>query len=104
MIDPCKCHIMNEKVKKRAGAMYCKSQNFHYLKGLRDFIDRLMKNHFTLYQGYVKNANHLAELLLNMVKRYPGTWVHGCGRHAGGRMGCAHPGSVERASVQCVDG
>lgn len=45
-----------------------KPQNFDHLKGLRDFSDRLMKNHFTLYRGYVKNTNHLAGLLLNMVK------------------------------------
>lgn len=45
-----------------------KARNFDHLKGLRDFSDQLLKNHLVLYQGYVKNTNHLATLLLNMVK------------------------------------
>jgi len=43
-------------------------RTFDHLKGLRDFSDQLMKNHYTLYQGYVRNTNQLATLLLNMVK------------------------------------
>ncbi|MDP2382803.1 MAG: Fe-Mn family superoxide dismutase [Nitrospirota bacterium] len=43
-------------------------KRFDHLKGLRDFSDQLMANHLTLYQGYVKNTNQLAALLLNMVK------------------------------------
>lgn len=49
--------------------MIYRVQSFEHLKGLRDFSDRLINNHFTLYQGYVKNTNQLATLLLNMVKR-----------------------------------
>lgn len=45
-----------------------RAKTFEHLKGLRDFSDRLLKNHLTLYRGYVKNTNHLAKLLLNMVK------------------------------------
>lgn len=43
-------------------------KSFDHLKGLRDFSDRMLKTHLALYQGYVKNTNHLAALLLNMVK------------------------------------
>jgi Fe-Mn family superoxide dismutase len=45
-----------------------RAKKFDHLKGLRDFSERLLKNHLALYQGYVKNTNHLATLLLNMVK------------------------------------
>jgi Fe-Mn family superoxide dismutase len=48
--------------------MNFRARNFDTLKGLRDFSDQLLKNHLALYQGYVKNTNHLAALLLNMVK------------------------------------
>ncbi len=44
------------------------TKTFEHLKGLRHFSDRLIKNHVSLYQGYVKKTNHLAGLLLNMVK------------------------------------
>jgi Fe-Mn family superoxide dismutase len=33
------------------------AKSFDHLKGSRDFSDPLMKNHFALYQGYVKNTN-----------------------------------------------
>lgn len=45
-----------------------RAKTFEHLKGLRDFSDRLLKNHLTLYRGHVKNTNYLAMLLLNMVK------------------------------------
>lgn len=41
---------------------------FEHLSELRGFDDRLMKDRLCLYQGYVKNANHLATQLLSMVK------------------------------------
>ena len=44
------------------------ARTFDHLKGLRGFSDRLMKSHLGLYQGYVKNTNHLAAVLLNKVK------------------------------------
>ena len=37
--------------------------NFDRLLGLRGFSDPLLKNHFTLYQGYVANTNKLEESL-----------------------------------------
>lgn len=43
-------------------SMY-ESKNYDYLLGTPGFSDQLLKNHFTLYQGYVKNVNTLtAEL------------------------------------------
>jgi len=44
------------------------ARNFDHLKDLHGFSDRLVKAHIGLYQGYVKNTNHLAEVLLNKVK------------------------------------
>lgn len=48
--------------------MIYQAKSFENLKGLRDFSDQLLKNHLALYQGYVKNTNQLAILLLNKVK------------------------------------
>ncbi len=36
-------------------------QNFDRLIGTQGFSDTLMKNHFTLYEGYVKNTNTLLD-------------------------------------------
>lgn len=38
-------------------------KDFSHLIGLDGFSDDLLRNHFTLYEGYVKNANTLLELL-----------------------------------------
>lgn len=37
------------------------AKNFDALLGTPGFSDTLLKNHFTLYQGYVKNVNALLE-------------------------------------------
>ncbi len=39
------------------------AQNFDHLLGTPGFSDTLLKNHFTLYEGYVKNTNTLIERL-----------------------------------------
>ena len=39
------------------------AQNFDHLLGLAGFSDVLLKNHFTLYQGYVANTNKLIDKL-----------------------------------------
>lgn len=41
--------------------------NFDNLLGLPGFSDTLLKNHFTLYQGYVTNVNRLQEELEKML-------------------------------------
>lgn len=38
-------------------------KDFSHLIGMPGFSDELLKNHFTLYQGYVKNTNLLMEAL-----------------------------------------
>ncbi|MBI2668862.1 superoxide dismutase [Candidatus Woesearchaeota archaeon] len=43
-------------------------QNFDRLLGTTGFSDQLLKNHFTLYQGYVTNTNKLADTMMQMVK------------------------------------
>ena len=42
--------------------------NYDHLLGTPGFSDQLLKNHFTLYQGYVANTNKLADLLAAMAK------------------------------------
>ena len=39
--------------------MNYEAQNFDYLIGTAGFSDRLLKNHFSLYQAYVKNVNQI---------------------------------------------
>ena len=44
------------------------AKDFSNLIGMEGFSETLLKNHFTLYQGYVTNTNKLADLLLTMLK------------------------------------
>ena len=48
------------------------AENFERLLGLPGMSDVLLKNHFTLYEGYVKNTNSLIEILRSG-KHAPGT-------------------------------
>jgi len=43
-------------------------QNFDRLIGTPGFSDTLLKNHFTLYQGYVTNTNKLSDKLAGFLK------------------------------------
>lgn len=43
--------------------MLYQPKNYDHLLGTSGFSDQLLKNHFTLYQGYVKNVNILNEEL-----------------------------------------
>ena len=43
--------------------MEYKTKNYDDLLGLEGFSDDLLKNHFTLYQGYVTNTNNILKLL-----------------------------------------
>lgn len=43
-------------------------KKFDYLVGTQGFSDQLLKNHFTLYQGYVANTNKLLDTLATMAK------------------------------------
>lgn len=44
------------------------SKDYSKLIGMEGFSDTLLKNHFTLYQGYVTNTNKLIETLGQMLK------------------------------------
>ncbi|NJD78081.1 MAG: superoxide dismutase [Candidatus Methanoperedens sp.] len=43
-------------------------KNFENLLGTKGLSDQLLKNHFTLYQGYVTNTNKVADALAAMLK------------------------------------
>lgn len=44
------------------------AKDYNKLLGMAGFSDTLLKNHFTLYQGYVANTNKLIETLEQMFK------------------------------------
>jgi Fe-Mn family superoxide dismutase len=44
------------------------ARDYSSLIGLQGFSETLLKNHFTLYQGYVTNTNKVAETLEQMLK------------------------------------
>ena len=44
------------------------AKDYGNLIGMEGFSETLLKNHFTLYQGYVTNTNKLADLLAAMLK------------------------------------
>lgn len=48
--------------------MTYRAKDYSYLIGIDGFSETLLKNHFTLYQGYVTNTNKLRELLSGKAK------------------------------------
>ncbi|VVC02999.1 Superoxide dismutase [Fe] [Candidatus Bilamarchaeum dharawalense] len=44
------------------------AKNFENLIGTEGFSEQLLKNHFTLYQGYVANTNKVSDLLVTLLK------------------------------------
>ena len=44
------------------------AKDYNRLIGMEGFSDTLLKNHFTLYQGYVTNANKLSDTLNQLLK------------------------------------
>lgn len=44
------------------------ANDYNALIGMKGFSDTLLKNHFTLYQGYVTNTNKVADTLTLMLK------------------------------------
>ncbi len=48
--------------------MAYQAKDFSNLLGTEGFSENLLKNHFTLYQGYVTNTNKLLDILSEMVK------------------------------------
>jgi Fe-Mn family superoxide dismutase len=45
-----------------------KVKNYEHLLGMDGFSDELLKNHFKLYEGYVKNMNKLNDVLVDLEK------------------------------------
>jgi Fe-Mn family superoxide dismutase len=45
-----------------------KAKDYSRLLGIEGFSDTLLKNHFTLYQGYVANTNKLSDALAAMAE------------------------------------
>jgi Fe-Mn family superoxide dismutase len=48
--------------------MAYEAKDYSKLIGMEGFSDTLLKNHFTLYQGYVTNTNKLMDMLASMLK------------------------------------
>jgi Fe-Mn family superoxide dismutase len=44
------------------------AKDYSKLIGMEGFSETLLKNHFTLYQGYVTNTNKIIKLLAQMLK------------------------------------
>ena len=55
-------------VKQEDDKMPYEPKNFDHLVGTKGFSDQLLKNHFTLYQGYVTNTNKLSDALSALLK------------------------------------
>ena len=47
--------------------MAYEAKDYSKLIGMESFSDTLLKNHFTLYQGYVTNTNKLMDMLASML-------------------------------------
>jgi Fe-Mn family superoxide dismutase len=43
------------------------AKKFEHLLGIEGFADDLLKNHFTLYEGYVTNVNKVSDLISNLL-------------------------------------
>ncbi|MEM4625462.1 MAG: Fe-Mn family superoxide dismutase [Candidatus Pacearchaeota archaeon] len=50
-------------------------KNFDRLIGTKGFSDQLLKNHFTLYSGYVNNTNKLIDSLKKLLKEGKGETI-----------------------------
>ena len=48
--------------------MAYQAKDYSSLIGMAGFSETLLKNHFTLYQGYVTNTNKLMDTLAAMLK------------------------------------
>jgi Fe-Mn family superoxide dismutase len=59
------------QTRKEAKMVY-QAKDYTRLVGMQGFSETLLKNHFTLYQGYVTNTNKLLEGLDQMLKEGKG--------------------------------
>jgi len=56
------------QIKKEEKAMTYVAKDYNKLIGMEGFSETLLKNHFTLYQGYVTNTNKVLDTLDQMLK------------------------------------
>lgn len=56
------------ETKKKEVNMSYQAKDYSKLIGMQGFSETLLKNHFTLYQGYVTNTNKLIDILNAMAK------------------------------------
>lgn len=49
--------------------------DYSYLLGMKGFSDELLKNHFTLYSGYVKNTNKIVETVEHLLAQGRGDTI-----------------------------
>jgi Fe-Mn family superoxide dismutase len=62
------------QIKKEEKMVYI-AKDYSKLLGMEGFSDTLLKNHFTLYQGYVTNTNKLIEIIHQMLNEgKAGSW------------------------------
>jgi Fe-Mn family superoxide dismutase len=59
--------LLNAQPLKGGKVMYT-AKDYSKLIGMEGFSETLLKNHFTLYQGYVTNTNKILDLLAQMLK------------------------------------
>lgn len=53
---------------EKEGKMTYQSKDYNRLLGMEGFSETLLKNHFTLYQGYVTNTNKLMDALSQLLR------------------------------------
>ena len=60
--------LLRATLKKEVKAMSYATKDYSKLIGMEGFSETLLKNHFTLYQGYVNNTNKVLDILNQMLK------------------------------------
>jgi Fe-Mn family superoxide dismutase len=60
--------LSEAQTKKEGTSMAYTAKDYTKLIGMEGFSETLLKNHFTLYQGYVTNTNKVLEALDQMLK------------------------------------
>ena len=65
LLNPAKITFAQARKEKE---MAFTAKDYNRLLGMEGFSETLLKNHFTLYQGYVTNTNKLVDLLGQMLK------------------------------------
>src|SRR4030042_4036622 len=63
------CHTLLKKPQtKEVSTMGYSAKDYSKLSGMEGFSETLLKNHFTLYQGYVTNTNKLLDTVGQLLK------------------------------------